>query len=117
MTNKILRTLLYFGFLAPLKNEKEIIWKSEGHTITIEFPTNTPAYAIIRGCESLCRYESIFINGLRGYAQGWYKNGNRAWESYSVDGKLNGTYKEWDEDGKITQHKIYRNDDLEESIV
>ena len=109
--------ILWLSGAAEMKNEKEIKWNAGRQGVTIEFPTGTPTHAIVRGFECSCHYESIFMDGVIDYAQGWHKNGNLAWKSFFMNGNLHGEYKEWDESGRIIIHRVYDNNRFVKDVI
>ena len=83
--------ILYLSGAADMKNAKEVKWTISRMDITIEFPTNTPEYVIVRryGPHDEIALENEYRNGvLDGYSivEDYFKRVERKYKA----GKLNG---------------------------
>jgi len=81
---------------AKIKNKQELHWEDKrGDPITIEFPTQTPRYAIVRRYwkNKDIRTRSEYRDGkLHGKAIDWYEDGSKHWEREYRDGELHGSF-------------------------
>ena len=98
--------------IADWYNDNEIKCKYEdGMDATIEFPTNSPNYAIVRIIEDgfISRREEYKDGIKNGPSISWYSNGNKRWEVKHKSGKMNGKYISWWENGNICWEAEYKN--------
>ncbi|MFA5024053.1 MAG: hypothetical protein WC523_03815 [Patescibacteria group bacterium] len=109
--------ILWLSNAAKMKNEREIFYKNEfGENITIEFPTNSPTYAIVRG-ESTNFGPKHEVEYRNGFADGksvyWYDNGQKCSEKYYKNGILHGKAITWYRDGSPSAEFNYKNGKLD----
>jgi hypothetical protein len=112
--------ILKLSGAAELYNDQEIKWHI-GDTMemphesncTIEFPTNSPAYAIVRTYHSngrLHRWVEYRNGAVDGKYKAWHDNGQPECDVDYSDNKRHGVAQGWHVTGNLYYRNVFRDD-------